>query len=110
LNIAFELRRCGALEARVSCFALDPTETCKEMNMESPTHDLKGLFDQLGLDSSQTAIDDFIASHSLPDDKKLIDAEFWSPQQAGFLKEQLREDADWARVVDDLNLRMHQTH
>ncbi|WP_347911833.1 DUF2789 domain-containing protein [Pseudomonas grandcourensis] len=78
--------------------------------MESPTHDLKGLFDQLGLDSSQKAIDGFIAGHSLPGDKKLIDAEFWSPQQAGFLKEQLREDADWARVVDDLNLRMHQTH
>lgn len=79
--------------------------------MESPTHDLKGLFDQLGLDSNQKAIDDFIASHSpLPDDKKLIDAEFWTPQQAGFLKEQLREDADWARVVDDLNLRMHQVH
>ena len=77
--------------------------------MESPTHDLKGLFDQLGLDSNDNAIDDFIASHSpLPDAKKLIDAEFWSPQQAAFLKEQLREDADWARAVDDLNLRMHQ--
>ena len=110
LNIAFELRPCGALESRVPRFALDPTENCKEMKMESPTHDLKGLFDQLGLDSSQKAIDDFIAGHSLPDDKKLIDAEFWSPQQAGFLKEQLRDDADWARVVDDLNLRMHQTH
>ena len=72
--------------------------------MESPTHDLKGLFDQLGLDSTQKAIDDFIASHSpLPDDKKLIDAEFWTPQQAGFLKEQLREDADWARVVDEVS-------
>jgi hypothetical protein len=47
----------------------------KEMKMESPTHDLKGLFDQLGLDSTQKAIDDLIASHSpLPDDKKLIDA------------------------------------
>src|SRR5690349_23646750 len=80
--------------------------TSKEMKMESPTHDLKGLFDQLGLDSSQKAIDDFIAGHTLPDDKKLIDAEFWSPQQAGFLTEKLREDADWTRVVDDLNLRM----
>jgi hypothetical protein len=81
------------------------------MKMDSPTHDLKGLFDQLGLDSSEKAIDDFIALHSpLPDDKKLIDAEFWTPQQAGFLKEQLREDADWAHVVDDLNLRMHQIH
>jgi hypothetical protein len=85
--------------------------TSKEMKMDSPVHDLKGLFDQLGLDSSEKAIDDFIASHSpLADDKKLIDAEFWTPQQAGFLKEQLREDADWSRVVDDLNLRMHQVH
>jgi hypothetical protein len=85
--------------------------TSKEMKMDSPIHDLKGLFDQLGLDSREKAIDDFIASHSpMPDDKKLIDAEFWTPQQAGFLKEQLREDADWARVVDDLNLRMHQVH
>ena len=75
--------------------------------MDSPTHDLKGLFDQLGLDSSQKGIDDFIASHSpLADDKKMIDAEFWTPQQAGFLKEQIRKDADWARVVDDLNLRL----
>jgi hypothetical protein len=95
--------------SRTSALALDAT--LKEINMDAPTHDLKGLFDQLGLDSSEKAIDDFIASHSpLPDDKKLIDAEFWTPQQAGFLKEQLREDADWARVVDDLNLRMHQVH
>jgi hypothetical protein len=85
--------------------------THQEKNMDSPTHDLEGLFDQLGLDSSESAIDDFIASHSpLPDDRKLIDADFWTPQQAAFLKEQLREDADWARVVDDLNLRMHQVH
>jgi hypothetical protein len=77
--------------------------------MDSPTHDLQGLFDQLGLDSSEAGIDGFIAANSpLPDDKKLIDAEFWTPQQAAFLKEQLREDADWARVVDELNLRMHQ--
>jgi hypothetical protein len=97
--------------SRTSDLVLDATAHCKEKKMESPTHDLKGLFDQLGLDSTQKAIDDFIASHSpLPDDKKLIDAEFWTPQQAGFLKEQLREDADWARVVDDLNLRMHQIH
>jgi hypothetical protein len=95
--------------SRTSDLALGATR--KERNMDSPTHDLKGLFDQLGLDSSEKAIDDFIESHSpLPEDKKLIDAEFWTPQQAAFLKEQLREDADWARVVDDLNLRMHQIH
>ncbi|MCX7078226.1 MAG: DUF2789 domain-containing protein [Pseudomonas sp.] len=79
--------------------------------MDSPTHDLKGLFDQLGLDSTQKAIDDFIASHSpLANNQKLIEADFWTPPQATFLKEQLREDADWAGVVDDLNLRMHQRH
>ncbi|AJO78108.1 MULTISPECIES: DUF2789 domain-containing protein [Pseudomonas] len=77
--------------------------------MDSPTHDLKGLFDQLGLDSGPGAIDAFIARHSpLPEDQRMIDADFWTPQQAAFLKEQLREDADWARVVDDLNLRLHQ--
>lgn len=39
---------------------------------------------------------------------KLIDAPFWSPQQAQFLKEELREDADWAIAVDELNQRLHQ--
>lgn len=77
--------------------------------MDTPTHDLTGLFDQLGLDSAPAAIDGFIAQHSpLAEDQKLINAPFWTPQQAAFLKEQLREDADWARVVDELNLRLHQ--
>lgn len=77
--------------------------------MDSPTHDLKGLFDQLGLDSSPDAIDAFIERHSpLPEDVRMIDADFWTPQQAAFLKEELREGADWARVVDELNLRLHQ--
>jgi hypothetical protein len=35
------------------------------MKMDSPTHDLKGLFDQLGLDSSEKAIDDFIVVDDL---------------------------------------------
>ncbi|MBP5106699.1 DUF2789 domain-containing protein [Pseudomonas protegens] len=77
--------------------------------MEAPTHNLEGLFDQLGLDSSPAAIDGFIARHSpLDEDLKMIDAPFWTPQQADFLKQQLREDADWAPVVDELNLRLHQ--
>lgn len=77
--------------------------------MDSPTHELKGLFDQLGLDSAPAAIDGFIARHSpLPEEVRLIDADFWTPQQAAFLKQQLREDADWAGVVDELNLRLHQ--
>jgi hypothetical protein len=114
LNIAIELLKRGSLGGNEAAPRISHSTRriiCKEMKMDSPTHDLKGLFDQLGLDSSEKAIDDFIARHSpLADDKKLIDAEFWTPQQAGFLKEQLREDADWAHVVDDLNLRMHQIH
>ena len=36
----------------------------------------------------------------------LADAPFWSPAQASFLREELAEDADWAEVVDELNLRL----
>ncbi|AHF66911.1 MULTISPECIES: DUF2789 domain-containing protein [Pseudomonas] len=77
--------------------------------MELPTHSLPNLFAQLGLDSDEDSIQNFIANHSLPDDVKLIDAEFWTPQQARFLKEELREDADWAPVVDELNVLLHKS-
>ena len=75
--------------------------------MELQARSLADLFAQLGLDSDQAGIDAFVASHSLPDDVKLIDAEFWTPQQARFLKEELREDADWAPIVDELNVLLH---
>jgi len=76
--------------------------------MELPNHTLSNLFEQLGLDADEQSIEAFIAKHSLPDDVKLIDAEFWTPQQAGFLKEELHEDAEWAPVVDELNVRLHE--
>ncbi|MFJ4145534.1 DUF2789 domain-containing protein [Pseudomonas sp. NPDC089734] len=75
--------------------------------MELPTHSLPNLFAQLGLDTDENSIQTFIANHSLPADVKLVDAEFWTPQQARFLKEELREDADWAPVVDELNVLLH---
>jgi hypothetical protein len=50
--------------------------------MELPAYDLKTLFDQLGLPSENEAIDDFIEAHPLDANTKLIDAEFWTPQQA----------------------------
>ena len=78
--------------------------------MDAPIPTLETLFDQLGLDSTPDAIDTFIAAHPLPDDVKLIDAPFWSAQQASFLKEELREDAEWAIAVDELNQRLHQPH
>ncbi|KII36571.1 DUF2789 family protein [Pseudomonas fluorescens] len=75
--------------------------------MELPAYDLKTLFDQLGLPSEGTAIDDFIEEHPLAADVKLIDADFWSPQQAQLLKEWLRADGEEAVMVDELNVRLH---
>lgn len=75
--------------------------------MELPAYNLITLFDQLGLPSEETAIDDFIEAHPLDADTKLIDADFWSPQQAQMLKEWLRADGEEAIMVDELNVRLH---
>jgi len=75
--------------------------------MELPAYDLKTLFDQLGLPSEGTAIDDFIEAHPLAPETKLIDADFWSPQQAQLLKEWLTADGEEAVMVDELNVRLH---
>ncbi len=65
------------------------------------------LFAQLGLDDDVASIRAFIASHSpLPGDVRLEDAPFWTPAQARMLRESLVEDADWAEVVDRLNLAL----
>ena len=77
--------------------------------MDAPIPTLETLFEQLGLDSTPDAIDAFISAHPLPEDVKLINASFWTPQQAQFLKEELREDAEWAIAVDELNQRLHQS-
>lgn len=76
--------------------------------MDAPIPTLETLFEQLGLDSSPEAIDAFIGANTLDEHVKLIDAPFWTPQQAAFLKEELREDAEWAIPVDELNQRLHQ--
>ena len=75
--------------------------------MELPAYDLKTLFDQLGLPSENEAIDDFIEAHPLDANTKLIDAKFWTAQQALLLKEWLRADGEEAVMVDELNLRLH---
>jgi len=76
--------------------------------MELPNKDLVTLFDQLGLDSDPASMDAFFASHALDHDTKLSDASFWTPSQAAFLREEIREDAEWAPVVDELNARLHE--
>lgn len=76
--------------------------------MELHNKDLSTLFEQLGLPADQAGMDAFFASHSLDHDTKLIDAPFWNESQAAFLREEMREDAEWAPLVDELNARLHE--
>ncbi|WP_326541371.1 DUF2789 domain-containing protein [Pseudorhodoferax sp.] len=76
--------------------------------MDLSTHTMHDLFDQLGLPSDEAAIQQFVARHRpLPQDLPLADAPFWTPAQSQFLREQLQRDADWAEVVDQLNMSLH---
>lgn len=76
--------------------------------MELSTHTMSELFDQLGLPSDEDSIQQFVADHRpMPQNTLLSEASFWTPAQAQFLGEQLQRDADWAEVVDQLNMRLH---
>ena len=74
-----------------------------------PGYTLNELFAQLGLDSSDEAIDKFISEHKLNKDQSLIDADFWTDSQRAFLKEEWKRDAAWVEIIDDLNVRLHPT-
>ncbi|SEH91403.1 DUF2789 domain-containing protein [Pseudomonas fuscovaginae UPB0736] len=73
--------------------------------MDSPTHSLTALFEQLGLPSDPVSIDQFIATHSpLKPELHLADAFFWNRAQADFLRNETLKDADWVEVIDQLNV------
>ena len=75
--------------------------------MDLTNHDLKDLFEQLGLPSAPADIDAFIGKHRpLAESVALADAPFWNEAQAQFLREEIIEDADWAEMVDQLNIRL----
>jgi hypothetical protein len=75
--------------------------------MDQPVHPLSELFAQLGLPADEAAIRQFIAAHSpLRSDLDLADAPFWTDSQSAFLKEEKQDDADWAEVIDQLNLAL----
>lgn len=72
--------------------------------METPIHSITSLFNQLGLDSANQAIEKFIDDHRpLARNIELHEAEFWSTSQASFLKQEKDDDADWAEIVDQLD-------
>ena len=75
--------------------------------MEPTVHSLRNLFEQLGLPAGEAEIERFVATHRpLAAGILLAEAPFWSAAQAQFLREEVAEDADWAEVVDQLNLML----
>ncbi len=72
-----------------------------------PEYNMNELFAQLGLDSSDEAIDKFIADNQLSSEEKLMEADVWTDSQRMFLQEEWQKDAAWVEVIDDLNVRMH---
>jgi hypothetical protein len=77
--------------------------------MEQPVHPFSQLFEQLGLPADEASIRRFIADHSpLDAHLRLEEAPFWTPAQAQLLREERVEDADWAIVVDQLNLALRE--
>lgn len=68
---------------------------------------MNDLFDQLGLPSSDDAINQFIGSHkSIPANISLDKAACWSKAQSQFLEESWQEDSDWVGVIEELSERL----
>jgi hypothetical protein len=76
--------------------------------MQASFHRFSELFAQLGLPTDEPGIQSFLNRHAnLPPHVQLADAPFWTPAQAAMLREELVDDADWAEVIDQLNLALH---
>lgn len=79
--------------------------------MERQSHGMHSLFAQLGEASDDDAIARFIATHGpLGGAVQLHEASFWTPAQAGFLREAMLDDAEWSAIVDALNSELHIRH
>ena len=75
--------------------------------MEQYNHSLASLFYQLGLNGTEHEIQNFIQEHApVSDGTELHRADFWNLSQATFLKQAKDEDADWAEVVDRLDVML----
>lgn len=75
--------------------------------MDTTSHTLETLFEQLGLDSGEQAMAQFFEGHRpLPAEVKLEEAEFWNQSQASFLRQARVADDAWAPAVDRLNVEL----
>ena len=75
--------------------------------MDTNPSSMTNLFLQLGLPAGKDDIARFIREHQLPEDLLISEAPFWNDGQRQFIREEWREDADWAIVVDELNEALH---
>lgn len=75
--------------------------------LSEPEYNMNELFAQLGLDSSDEAIDNFIEKNQLAKEEKLTESDIWNDNQRMFLQEEWEKDAAWVEVIDDLNVRLH---
>lgn len=67
---------------------------------------MTNLFRQLGLDSSEQGVADFIKKHELDPNTPISAAPFWTDAQRALLSELLESDSDWAVVVDELSVSL----
>ncbi|CAM4011454.1 DUF2789 domain-containing protein [Psychrobacter arenosus] len=70
---------------------------------------MNNLFAQLGLDSSDEAIETFIENNQLAKEEKLTESAIWTEKQRMFLQEEWKQDAAWVEIIDELNVRLHPT-
>lgn len=68
---------------------------------------INDLFAQLGLPSSDSEIDAFIARQPpLAPGAEIYEAPFLTESQSAFLREEVVEDAEWAVTIDELSVRL----
>ncbi len=74
--------------------------------MDTSNHSMATLFLQLGLPNQPEEMAEFIATHRLAGHIGLADAPFWNHAQASFIRESLKQDADWTEIIDELNTQL----
>lgn len=72
-----------------------------------PDYNMNELFAQLGLESSDEAIDKFIEENQMAKEEKLTESPIWNDNQRAFLNEEWHKDAAWVEIIDELNVRLH---
>lgn len=99
------------IQALSALYALVTMNACQQKGvymLGDIEYTMNELFAQLGLDSSDEAIEKFIANNQLDDETTLKNAPFFNESQRAFVKEEWKQDAVWALVLDELNARLHE--